>query len=670
VVSIAVGGGNLPPVVSLPIPAQSLAEDTAWSFQVPTGTFTDPDSPTLTYSATLAGAVLPGWLSFNAATGTFSGTPPLNFNGAIAGLRVTASDGALSVSNDFNLTVTPVNDAPVVAVPIPTQSVAEDSAWSFRVPIGTFADPDNPTLAYSATLSGAPLPGWLSFDAATGTFAGTPPLNFNGVIAGLRVSASDGQFGVSSDFNLTVTPANDAPIIAGGASAMVDFVTNSTAPAYTPTATDVDSGDAQAWSILAGDDAASFNINPLTGQVSFKTPPSVTLPTDIGADNTYRVRIQVADAGGLAALQVVDIRVTYPLGTILGTAAAETMTGTGGIDTIAALGGNDAVNGGSGNDLFLATINDGNDRYDGGSGTDTYSFELTTAAATASLTLGTASSTQTGSDTLVSIENLTGSSGNDSLEGNSGVNFLRGGDGNDTLIGLAGNDTLIGGLGNDTLNGGSGRDSMVGGAGDDTYLVDSTGDAVVELADEGTDTVQSTIAYTLPVNVENLALLGTGNINGTGNAANNVITGNMGNNVLSGGAGNDRLDGGRGNDTLIGGLGADTLIGGPGNDVFRFNFAAEGGDVIIGYVASEDRIDISAGGFGGGLVAGMNLVALNRYVENTSGLASAALGQFVFQTTTSTLWWDADGTGAGAAMMIANLAGATGWAGSEFMVIA
>ena len=91
---------------------------------------------------------------------------------------------------------------------------------------------------------------------------------------------------------------------------------------------------------------------------------------------------------------------------------------------------------------------------------------------------------------------------------------------------------------------------------------------VTELANEGTDTVQSSITYTLGGEVENLTLTGTAAINGTGNALDNVLTGNSANNILTGGAGND---------TLIGSAGADTLIGGTGNDTYVVDTT---GDVV------------------------------------------------------------------------------------------
>ena len=125
-------------------------------------------------------------------------------------VTVIASDGSLSASDTFRLTITPVNDAPVAGPPIGNQSIAEDTPWTFQVPASTFADVDS-NLTYSATMwDGSALPAWLTFDAATHTFAGTPPQNFNGSID-LKVTASDGSFDLSDTFTLTVTPVNDAP---------------------------------------------------------------------------------------------------------------------------------------------------------------------------------------------------------------------------------------------------------------------------------------------------------------------------------------------------------------------------------------------------------------------------------------------------------------------------
>src|SRR4029079_15411967 len=108
---------NHSPVVAHQIADQASPEDQAWSFQVPSDTFSDAHSDALTLTATLAnGDPLPAWLTFNSETNTFSGTPPLNFDGVIE-IKVTASDGTLTQSDTFQLTVTPVNDAPVIHAP-------------------------------------------------------------------------------------------------------------------------------------------------------------------------------------------------------------------------------------------------------------------------------------------------------------------------------------------------------------------------------------------------------------------------------------------------------------------------------------------------------------------------------------------------------------------------
>lgn len=225
----------------------------------------------------------------------------------------------------------------------------------------------------------------------------------------------------------------------------------------------------------------------------------------------------------------------------------------------------------------------GADTLNGAGGTDSASYAASLEAVSVDLLAGTSAGGDAAGDTLIAIENLTGSELHDTLIGDTGSNVLNG---------LGGNDTLNGGSGNDTLDGGTGSDTLIGGLGNDTFVVDETGDIVVENSGEGTDTVQAAIAFVLGANFENLTLTGTAGINGTGNSLANVLTGNSGDNVLLGDDGNDTLAGGIGSDTLYGGdandsldggTGADTMVGGLGND----NYVIENTSDLISESVNE-----------------------------------------------------------------------------------
>jgi Ca2+-binding RTX toxin-like protein len=141
----------------------------------------------------------------------------------------------------------------------------------------------------------------------------------------------------------------------------------------------------------------------------------------------------------------------------------------------------------------------------------------------------------------------------------------------DYLFGHAGNDIIDGRGGDDYIDGGTGADLMRGGPGNDSYVVDDSGDQVIERAGEGRDWVLSSIPeYTLPAHVEDLRLADVSSARvGIGNALGNHITGNMLDNRLEGLAGDDYLDGSGG---------ADVMLGGPGNDGY---FVDNRGDLVI-----------------------------------------------------------------------------------------
>ncbi|MBE9205566.1 calcium-binding protein [Nostoc sp. LEGE 06077] len=213
---------------------------------------------------------------------------------------------------------------------------------------------------------------------------------------------------------------------------------------------------------------------------------------------------------------------------------------------------NNIINGGTGNDRLNG--GGGIDTLSGGLGDDTYIVDTTTDTIIENAGAGvdTVSSSVTFSlAALANIENLT-------LTGTAAINGT-GNAANNIITGNSGNNTLSAGAGNDRLVGGAGIDTLSGSLGNDTYIVDTTTDIIIENAGAGVDTVSSSVTFSLAAlaNIENLTLTGTSAINGTGNAANNIIIGNSGNNTLSAGAGNDRLVGGAGIDTLSGGLGVD-----------------------------------------------------------------------------------------------------------------
>jgi len=244
--------------------------------------------------------------------------------------------------------------------------------------------------------------------------------------------------------------------------------------------------------------------------------------------------------------------------------------------------GNNVLSGGAGDDVLWGGA--GNDTLDGGAGNDWASFDYNRADYTISRTSATDIKLVRGSQTITvrnvewfqfaddsfSVGKAVGPTPFADVlyaEPNLILSPMIGG----YVDGLAGNDTIYGTDWSDTLIGGAGVDSMIGGLGNDIYEVDVAGDKIVELANEGIDTVWVKLpsgTYTLGANVENGIVTSTGAVGITGNALDNYLTGNAAANTLTGGAGNDTLDGGLGNDRLVGGLGDDVyIVNAPGDVV-------------------------------------------------------------------------------------------------------
>lgn len=244
---------------------------------------------------------------------------------------------------------------------------------------------------------------------------------------------------------------------------------------------------------------------------------------------------------------------------LIGNVLANRMVGDSFANTMTGLGGADTMVGGGGNDTYF--------RYGGevivelaGGGVDTVMADVSTTLA-------------------AEVENL----------------FLIDYAGAINGAGNALNNRLTGNSSANWLNGGVGADTLLGGAGNDTYVTDGLDTLIESDLRAGNDTVRSTASYALGFALENLVLLGTADLSGTGNSAANRMTGNAGANWLNGGRGNDSLWGGDGTDRLMGGDGADLLTGGAGAD--RFLFAStSGADTVVDFQDGIDRLVFVTGG--------------------------------------------------------------------------
>lgn len=221
---------------------------------------------------------------------------------------------------------------------------------------------------------------------------------------------------------------------------------------------------------------------------------------------------------------------------------------------------------------------------------------------------------------------------------------------NNTLVGNRGNNLLNGRKGDDVLDGGKGNDRLIGGAGNDRYTIDAAGDGVREQANQGTDSVFSSITYTLPAQVEQLYLQGKRNINAQGNDLDNTLFGNEGNNTITGAGGNDVLSGSRGNDTLVGGAGTDYyLFDMP--DAKPFSTTEMGVDAIADFRSDRNLIVLSQSTFGlqsvaspEGTIGFSQASEFATVPDNAAAALSAA--RIVFSQATGTLFYNPNGSAA------------------------
>ncbi|MFN0315288.1 MAG: putative Ig domain-containing protein [Burkholderiales bacterium] len=714
--------------VATSIPDQATAEDSPFNFQVNASTFTDPDGTALTYSATLAnGDPLPNWLSFDAATLTFSGTPANGDVGSLS-IKVSASDGSASVSDTFSLTVANTNDAPTAGV-IASMGTDEDALFSYQVPADTFADVDlGDTLAYSATLAnGDPLPSWLSFEAATRTFSGTPE---NGDVGALNVvvTAKDGSNATaSSAFTLTVNNTNDGPTVNLALASMStneDALFSYQVPAST--FADVDAGDTMTYS------ATLANGDPLPSWLSFNTATHAFSGTpangDVGslnvvvtardgsnasASSTFTLTVANTNDGPTVNIALSNVSTNedalfsyqIPANTFADVDAGDTMSYTAtlangdplptwlsfntatrtfsGTPTNGDVGSlnvvvtaRDGINA-SASSTFALTVNNTNDapilvapmadhivvagsacsvpcpssmftdmdagavltysaRMEDGSALPSWlSFDAATGAftgtpvnanaGTLSIKIMCSDGVATASDVFAltvqasstsSANVINGTNKSDSLKGTAGADEINGLNGNDRLAGKAGNDVLMGGAGNDKLTGGTGNDVLDGGSGKD------------------------------------------------------ILKGESGNDTLRGGLGDDELFGGAGSDKLNGGQGHDILSGGRGSDYFVFdNFGTKHSDHVTDFDATTDEIHLLSSVFSALSGSAGHYLSAASFLAASGATAKTAAQHVLFDTKSGKLYYDSDGHGAAKAQLIAQLDGVRALSANDLFVV-
>lgn len=242
-----------------------------------------------------------------------------------------------------------------------------------------------------------------------------------------------------------------------------------------------------------------------------------------------------------------------------GGAGNDTLIGLGGSDTLNGGDGSDTISAGSGNDMLIG--GSGRDILDGGTGTDTADFSGELQGLFADLALGSGRTAAGNVDTLISIENVTGTNFADTILGDKGDNVFSGLSGNDLIRGSGGNDTISGGSGDDVLEGGVGNDTLAGGDGNDELR---------------------------------------------GGQGNDVLDGGSGDDILDGGGGQDRYDfsGEWGNDRVIASGSLNTIVISDA-DAADINFAPSGANdlnilvngksssiLLVGFIGNEEKFRV------------------------------------------------------------------------------
>lgn len=361
-----------------------------------------------------------------------------------------------------------------------------------------------------------------------------------------------------------------------------------------------------------------------------------------------------------------------------GTAADDRIVGRGGDDRIFGEGGIDFLFGGDGDDtLYLGKLGVSaltfGSYVNGDAGVDravlylqNYTQDLTISSQYTRVIADMGDGTTRTVTSLVGIEKITAylGSGDDHFAANPMGGEVFSGAGDDRLVGLGGRDFLYGQSGDDVIYGNPGDDLLSGGEGDDRIFGGNERDTII--GDSGVDRLYGEFGDDVIYggNDNDLVSGGGGRDAISGDGGDDTLYGDGDADRIDGGQGRDKLYGGDGNDLLSGGLdvdrlyggsGADRLSGGEGHDRFIWLSPAEGGDTVLDFQQGQDILLFDGAGFGG-----IASVDSTNFVSNSAGVAKDAADRFVFSQNTGGLFFDPDGNGAAAKILIAHIDFAVG----------
>lgn len=581
-------GFRSPPKLVTPLPDKAFPEGKTTIYTLPASSFKDPDGNAITYSATLSnGASLPGWLSFNPSTLTFTGKPPDGTSDITVLVKATDENG--QASDDFVISTPKENQSPYVNNPPPNVSATEKSFWTYRVPEDVFKDPDGDTLTYSVKMTnGSSWPGWLAFNASTRTFSGTVPEG-TGMI-GIDLTATDPKGGAALHRLQIDTPAAVAEDDFGSTAATAGALTFGT---------------------------------PVNGKIE-KTGDTDWLAVTLTGGQKYTIsmegrpladsRVRLSDAGGKIIAESNDggdngdarlIVTPSKSGTYYVQAMANGGSGIGEYRLLVEQGTKTIIVANPYSDADIELLQGADQGTHPVNGTDHISYDF--GAVKDKNGVRRSFDVRSVSDGVVvslreDLKNVV-----DQSEGYANFVTVRNNNGTYTTYAHLDMGGVIPSL-NDTVSQGE----IIGKSGQSGYT--STPHLHIQFGSSirgsgyqyatGLNDETSLIAFSKTAGMFTGGGGGGGGVESgklvtgseeedelTGGAGNDTLTGLSSSDLLDGGGGDDWIDGGAGNDNLTGGLGADTIIGGPADnsatsddDVIQ---SGDGNDLVYGYNGAD-----------------------------------------------------------------------------------